>query len=178
MNEEHIFSLDRPAPALLKLYCIKSLLTGPFAIILLPLLFFRYYTLRYNFDNEGITMRWGILFRRQVHLTYARIQDIHLTSGILQRWFNLADVQIQTASGNASAEMVIEGLHEYEDIRNFIYGKMRGHKNRTRHAPVDTVSSAVDGNGYAADIVFKEILEEIRASRKALEDFISREKEQ
>ena len=50
-------------------------------IVLLPYLYFRYHTLRYTFDEEGIDMRVGILFRREVNLTYARIQDIHLRSG-------------------------------------------------------------------------------------------------
>ena len=65
-------------------------------------------------------MRWGILFRREVSLTYRRIQDIHLRSGILQRWLGLADILVQTASGSAGAEMTIEGLQEYEQVREFL----------------------------------------------------------
>ena len=58
-------------------------------------------------------MRWGILFRREITLTYARIQDIHLTSNLVERWLRLARIQIQTASASASAEMTLEGLHEF-----------------------------------------------------------------
>ena len=39
---------------------------------------FRYHTMRYRFDAEGVSMSWGILFRREVLLNYSRIQDIHL----------------------------------------------------------------------------------------------------
>jgi membrane protein YdbS with pleckstrin-like domain len=121
---EAIFALERPHPNLWKLYVIREICTGPAAIILLPYLYFRYHTLRYRFDAEGIHMKVGILFRREVNVTYARIQDIHLSSGLIQRWLGLADVQIQTASGNAGAELTVEGFMEYEAIRDFLYAKI------------------------------------------------------
>ena len=121
-----IFALERPDPALWKLYIIHALLTGPGIVFVLPLYYFRYRTLRYRFDEEGIHMRVGILFRREVNLTYARIQDIHLNSGLIQRWLGLADIQIQTASGATGAELVIEGFKEFEEIRDFLYTRMRG----------------------------------------------------
>jgi len=95
---ENIRTLERPHPDLLKYYIITAIFTGPGIIAALPYLFFRYHTLRYRFDDEGIHMKVGILFRREINLTYARIQDIHLRSGFIQRWLGLANVQIQTAS--------------------------------------------------------------------------------
>lgn len=118
--------ITRPAPALMKYYLIVSLLTGPgFLLLILPL-FFRYETLRYRFDDEGISMSWGLLWRREVYLTYRRIQDIHLTRNILQRWLGLATVSVQTASGSATPEMSIEGILEADALRDFLYTKMRG----------------------------------------------------
>jgi putative membrane protein len=108
-------------------YTLVCLLTGPlFPIIIIPH-YFRYHTMRYRFDQDGISMRWGILFRKEVNLTYTRIQDIHLTSNLIERWLGLAKIQVQTASGTSSAEMTIEGIKEYELVRDFIYSKMRGH---------------------------------------------------
>ena len=62
-------------------------------------------------------MRWGILFRREIHLTYARIQDIHLRSNVVERWLGLARLLIQTASGSSGAEMTLEGIPEFEELR-------------------------------------------------------------
>jgi putative membrane protein len=73
-------------------------------------------------------MKVGILFRREVNLTYARIQDIHLRSNILQRWLGLGNVQIQTASGSSGPELIIEGFKEFEAIRDFLYTRMRGYQ--------------------------------------------------
>jgi uncharacterized membrane protein YdbT with pleckstrin-like domain len=71
-------------------------------------------------------MRWGILFRREVSLTFARIQDIHLTSNFVERWLGLGKIQVQTASGSAKAEMTVEGVLQYAALRNFLYERMRG----------------------------------------------------
>lgn len=116
----------RPARALMKYYLLESLASGPGICILLPLRYFRYHTLRYVFDQEGVTVRWGILFRREVSLTYARIQDIHLVSNVFERWLGIGRVQVQTASGQSGAEITIEGLPDYEAVRDELYKRMRG----------------------------------------------------
>ena len=159
-------SLDRPEPALWKLYVIRAFLTGPGLIGLLPYLYFRYHTLRYRFDAEGVHMRVGILFRREVNVTYARIQDIHLSSGFIQRWLGLADVQIQTASGTSGAELTIEGFRCSEAIRDFLYARMRGARD---HAIASTTAPIA----HAADRELVELLhgisEQLRLTRTALE---------
>lgn len=131
---EMIRGLNQPDPALWKYYVIRAILSGPGIIASLPYLYFRYHTLRYRFDEEGIHMRVGILFRREVNLTYARIQDIHLRSGLIQRWLGLANVQVQTASGSSGPELTIEGFKQFEAIRDFLYTRMRGYQSKKTSA--------------------------------------------
>ncbi|MFA6293321.1 MAG: PH domain-containing protein [Victivallales bacterium] len=171
MNETDIYQIQRPSPMLLKLYIIRSILSGPFIIFSLPVLLFRYYTLKYRFDGEGISMRWGFIFRREVNLTYARIQDIHLTSGVIQRWLGLADLKIQTASGSAEPEMTIEGIIEYEKLRDFLYTKMRGYRDLAlaKHAAPSAVSAHSVQIGGDAVKILTGIGNELRATREALE---------
>ena len=117
---------ERPDERLLRYYTIVSLVTiVGFPFVFLPLLC-RYLTLRYTFDDEGVTMRWGVLMRREIVLTYRRIQDIHVTRNLLQRWLGIATLSIQTASGSASAEMTIEGVTAPDELRDFLYRRMRG----------------------------------------------------
>lgn len=167
-SEERIFAIDRPHPRLLKLYMIRAVLTGPGLVVLIPLLYFRYETMRFKFDAEGIHMSWGILFRKQVNLTYARIQDIHLTSGIIQRWLGLADVKIQTASGSSGAEMTLEGLLEFEAIRDFLYTRMRGYRDR-QVTSASAVAPIQGGTSADAAALLREAVDELRAARFALE---------
>ena len=165
--QAQIFSIRRPAPELFKYYVLSSFLFGPLFFIPLIYFYFRYHTLRYSFDEEGISMKWGILFRREIMLTYARIQDIHLTSNLVERWLRLARIQIQTASASASAEMTIEGLHEFELVRDFLYSKMRG----VRHAPATTSAQPVTAPAASNDLAaaLREVSAELRGVREALE---------
>lgn len=110
-------------------------------------------------------MRWGLLFRRESTLTYARIQDIHLTSNILERWLGLARIQIQTASASAAAEMTIEGLHEFEAVRDFLYSKMRGVRDA---GGANAPTGGTDAAGGLA-VTLREVAAELRAVREALE---------
>jgi uncharacterized membrane protein YdbT with pleckstrin-like domain len=122
------YAITRPAPVLMTYYGLVSLLAGPMFFVPLVPLWLKYLTLRYKFDDKGISMSWGILFRREVLLTYRRIQDIHLTRNIVQRWLGLATVSVQTASGSATAEMAIEGILQADALRDFLYAQMRGAK--------------------------------------------------
>lgn len=171
LDEQKILALERPHPALWKYYIITAIFTGPGIVFTLPYLFFRYHTLRYRFDAEGIHMRVGILFRREVNLTYARIQDIHLRSGFIQRWLGLANLEVQTASGSATAELVIEGFKEYEAIRDFLYTRMRGYQ--TRQSPpanvvAPTATSVAGGNEEMVSLLLG-IRDELRQTRELLE---------
>jgi len=87
-----IFALTRPDDKLLWLYVIYSLFANIFFLFALIPLFFRFKTLRYRFDAEGVSVAHGILWRRETYLTYARIQDIHVSRNIFERWLGLGKV--------------------------------------------------------------------------------------
>ena len=168
-REEAVLAIQRPHANLLKYYVLSGLLSGPLAPFVLPYRYFRYHTMRYRFDAEGIAMAWGILFRREISLTYARIQDIHLSSNLMERWLGLARIQIQTASGSSRAEMTLEGLREFEAVRDFLYSKMRGAKLHGAAAPGgagEPAGHAAAGPELAA--VLSEVAAELRAVREAL----------
>ena len=154
--------ITRPAPALMTYYVIIALLTGPgFFFAILPL-FFKYETLRYRFDDDGISISWGILFRREVYLTYRRIQDIHLTRNLLQRWMGIATVSVQTASGNATPEASIEGIVAADQLRDFLYAQMRGVRE---HLPADAAHEPAVAASADEPL---ELLREIRDSLQRL----------
>lgn len=147
--------ITRPSNRLVWQYLAWSLATVIFFPFVFPPLLCKFLTLRYRFDDEGVSMSWGVLFRREISLTYARIQDIHVYRGVIERWLGIASLAIQTASGNAGAEMLIQGVEDYEAVRDFLYGKMRGHQD-DEEAPQDRASQAL------------ELLEEIRRDMAAI----------
>jgi uncharacterized protein len=166
VDEASIYAIERPHRDLWHYYLLSCLVIPPlFPIVVLPA-YFRYHTMRYKFTDEGISMRWGILFRREIILNYARIQDIHLRSNFVERWFGLARVLVQTASGNAGAEMTIEGIKEFEAVRDFLYSKMRGVKDP--HAP-KAVAPANAGHDTELAAALREVAHELRETRLALQ---------
>ena len=104
-TDRHIQAIERPDKALWTYYLLSALVIPPLFPLIAPYLWFRYSTMRYKFTDDGISMSWGILFRREIIVNYARIQDIHLRSNFVERWLGLARVLVQTASGNAGAEL-------------------------------------------------------------------------
>ena len=159
----------RPVRALLNYYIIVSLLTVVgFPFFILPLVF-RYHTLRYKFDDDGITMSWGVLFRREIFLTYRRIQDIHVSRGIIQRQLGLATVSVQTASGSAGAQMAIEGIGDPQGLRDYLYAKMRGSRGvstqeQAAESETTTEQHAESGRDEALELL-REILVQVKAMR-------------
>jgi uncharacterized membrane protein YdbT with pleckstrin-like domain len=157
-------SITRPDPALLTYYIIVAVLTlVGFPFVFLPL-YFKYHTLKYAFDDKGVSMSWGILFHRQIYLTYRRIQDIHVSRNFIQRWFGLASVAVQTASGSAGAEMSIEGIRNPEALRDYLYSQMRGAKDGGEDAEADA-DADTPGAGDEALALLKEIRDELRRLR-------------
>lgn len=166
-DEASILAIDRPDPKLWTYYILCCLAVLPLAPLLLPIHWFRYHSMRYRFTDEGVSMSWGILFRRQILLNYARIQDIHLHSNVVERWLGLARLQIQTASGSASAEMTLEGLTQFEEVRDFLYSRMRGVKEVSPAHPAAVAPlEGVRNEDLAA--LLREIAQELRALREAL----------
>src|ERR1051325_5493781 len=134
-DDLRIQAIERPDKALWTYYVLQCLAFLPaFPILILPN-YFRYHTMRYKFGDHGISMSWGVLFRREIIVNYARIQDIHLKSNIVERWLGLARILVQTASGSQSTELTIEGIKEFELLRDFLYSRMRGVKDHRVTAP-------------------------------------------
>jgi putative membrane protein len=162
--------LRTPHPNLLVYWCLQSLVLGPlFPVLLLPR-FFKYRSLRYHLEEEGVAAEWGVLFRHEISLGYSRIQDIHLASNLLERWLGLARIQVQTASGASAAEMTIEGLQDYAEVRDWIYSRMRG---AVRRGPSSLAAEGVASPAEAtADPVVRalgEVAGELRRVRELLE---------
>ncbi|MCC6231072.1 MAG: PH domain-containing protein [Verrucomicrobiales bacterium] len=162
--------MERPDPRLLTCYLLGALVVPPAFPFLAVYLYCRYHTLRYRFDESGISMRWGILFRRETVVNYARIQDIQIRANILERWLGLARIELQTAAGSSSAEMTLEGFTNVEAVRDFLYSRMRGARgdlSESRVAVLGGEGATVPAESLAQ--ILQEVASELRAIREKLE---------
>jgi putative membrane protein len=154
-------AITRPDRRLLWYYTLLAVCSGPaFPFVFLPL-FFKYETLKYRFDDSGISMSWGILFRREIYLTYRRIQDIHLTRNIVQRWLGLATVAVQTASGSATPEISIDGILQADQLRDYLYARMRGARGEPEGPDKEPAGQDRDGEAVA---LLREIRDALRTA--------------
>ncbi len=156
-----IARLERPREELLTWYVLKALATLLAFPLTMLLFYFRYHTLRYKFDEEGIHMSWGILMRHEIMLNYSRIQDIQLHSNLVERWLGLTRIEVQTAAGAADSEMTLEGLPNPEAMRDFLYSRMRG-----AHTGAPAAANAAPEPLQA---VLLEVAAELRSIREILE---------
>jgi putative membrane protein len=152
-----IAAITRPREELFTYYFLRALTTLLAFPVTMAVLYFRYHTMRYEFSEQGIRMRWGIIFRNEVVLNYVRIQDIHLRSNAIERWLGLARIEIQTASGSSNAEMTLEGIPDPGAMRDFLYSQMRGATNSAAKSSADLAS------------ILHEVASEMHAIRVAIE---------
>jgi putative membrane protein len=125
----------KPDETLLKYYFTYSLLWLIFFPIVFAAKYIRYRTLRYVFTDKEITMSWGGIQKQSISVSYERVQDIQLSSGPIERQFSLAKVQLQTASGDANAEIVLEGFLHPIEVRDQLYEKIQQAKYPDQENP-------------------------------------------
>ncbi|HUG12670.1 MAG TPA: PH domain-containing protein [Opitutaceae bacterium] len=168
-DEAAILAIERPHKSLWTYYLLACIAIPPlFPFVIIPA-YFRFHTMRYRFTSEGISMRWGVLFRREIIVNYARIQDIHLRSNIVERWLGLARILIQTASGSSSAEMTLEGIPQFEAVRDYLYDRMRGVKDHGHKPAASNAPQAGGDDNTELALLLREVASELRAVRQQLE---------
>lgn len=126
--------LDRPEKVIVTYAVIFSLCFGPFCIFVFPYLMLRYRTLHYRVDADRITSAWGKLTHHEVSVAFERVQDIHLHRNLIHRMLGLARIEIQTAGGDANAEIKIEGFRQYEALRVALFERVQAAR-RKKEAP-------------------------------------------
>lgn len=168
VNADHVYRITRPSTKLLTYYFVRSLLALPVFPIVFLYHFIIFKTLRYQFTDEGVSKSWGRLWKKEVYLTYSRIQDIHLSRDLIQRWIGLASIHLQTASAGSKPEMSIDGFLEFEMLRDFLYSRMRGAQSGPEYSEVAEPPVAAEGNDELLPLL-GEIRDELRAMRRTIE---------
>lgn len=154
-------------------WLIPMLLFGMFMInlfISVPILFILiftaywinkyYFTMIYKLSGNEMIWRRGVWFKKTGVVPYNRITNIDIAQGPVSRKFGIASLKIQTAGYSAptarSSEIKIEGMEDFEEIRELIMGFVSGKK------PV-----AVET--YEEEDVSPNVLNELVKIRKLLE---------
>jgi membrane protein YdbS with pleckstrin-like domain len=92
----------------------------------------KYYdTMVYKLTENEIVWRRGVWFKSTGIVPYNRITNIDITQGPISRKLGIAALKIQTAgySGQqARAEIRIEGMEKFEELKELVMGFVKGKK--------------------------------------------------
>ncbi len=176
----------KPSPQFKKRYYIYLLLTviliilpgyliilifAPFeitfvvtAIILAIILFLAYWvpeyydSMTYRLNENEIVWHRGVWFKNTGIVPYSRITNVDITQGPISRRLGIADLRIQTAgySGQPQAEIRIEGIENFEELRDLIMSFVKGR-------------ATVAEETYEKEDINLKILDELIKIRKLLE---------
>ena len=79
----------------------------------------------YLLRERDISYKTGLIYYKQISVTFNRIQHVEVSQGILGKLFHLSSVKIYTAGGNAS-DLSIPGLNvsDAQKLKAFISEKI------------------------------------------------------
>jgi putative membrane protein len=95
----------------------------------------RWDTTRWWVDRNGIHKRSGLFTTKQTDIPWSRMQALDLEQGVVQRWYGVHSVHVQTGGGGAAGEIVLEAIwaEELQGLRELF----AAHGGSTGPPPVD-----------------------------------------
>gem|GEM_PF-7111729 len=86
--------------------------------------FFGYFFMSYDFREDSIRVRGGIIWKSDKNIPYHKLTDATLNQGPIQRMFGFADIHLQTA-GSSGVEAMLCGINGADNIQEKIRQKIK-----------------------------------------------------
>ena len=84
----------------------------------------RYLTYRFSYGDNELVIRSGLLFKKERHIPYARIQNIDAVQNVLHRLLNVVDIRIETGGGqSAEATMSVLPVSALTAMRQRVFAE-------------------------------------------------------
>ncbi len=77
----------------------------------------------YSLTNHKLEMRYGIIAKVVRNIPLRNIQDVTVTASVWQRFLNLGDIEIDSAS--EAGKIILDDIHHPERYANQILGELR-----------------------------------------------------
>lgn len=123
-----------------------------------------YRSLAFSIEPDAILLHKGVFWKRRTTVPYAKITNIDITQGPVERHYKLSKLHIQTAGSNAAnnavAELLMCGITDPEGFKDMIMSRIH------KPASVDAAPLPVDAG---SNELLHEILMEIRMMREAVQ---------
>lgn len=145
-------------------------------VLLIPVLFWipkAYRIVEYVIDDDSIKMQAGVVWKKNVTVPYTKITNIDITSGPIQRKFNIGTIHVQTAGYGGQqgqkAELKINGVKEAGKLRDIIIDRIGSYRNSYQKKAMEAGRIQEEKIGSGNNLILKDILDELKNIGKKLE---------
>ena len=84
----------------------------------------RYVSYRYRYDPNEMVIRSGLVFRRERHIPYGRIQNVDAVQNVLHRLLKVVEVRVETGGGQApEATMSVLPVGAFQEMRARVFAE-------------------------------------------------------
>jgi len=88
----------------------------------------RYLTFRLRYDERELVIRWGLLFRHERHVPYARIQNVDAVQNAFHRLFSVVEIRVETGGGKEEeARLSVLPRAAFDEIRSRVSSSRPAH---------------------------------------------------
>jgi uncharacterized membrane protein YdbT with pleckstrin-like domain len=99
----------------------------------------------YVVTDRSLLIRQGVWIVREITLTFANAQNVHVKQGPVERLFGFSNVEVDTAGGGGKKnesgvqghQAVLRGLDNPQEVRNLILDLLRRHRTTGLGDPDD-----------------------------------------
>lgn len=114
----------------------------------------KYITYKYTLEDQGIRIKYGLIFRKNTYIPYERIQTVQKKQWFFFIPFNVCQILIETAGGNgkAEADLVAVPVGVVDELKDLRDGKKRHPRSRARNrGNLSRSSRSTRKNGHATN---------------------------
>ncbi|MDZ7837561.1 MAG: PH domain-containing protein [Actinomycetota bacterium] len=87
-----------------------------------------YRVAEYSIGKNGVKMKWGVLWKKEVNVPYAKITNVDITRGPLERALNIGTIHLQTAGAGGQqgqkAELKLPGIEHLNSVQKTVIAKI------------------------------------------------------
>jgi putative membrane protein len=111
----------------------------------------RYLTFRLRYDGDELVIRSGLIFRRERHVPFSRIQNVDAVQNVFHRLFGVVEVRVETGGGQEEeARLSVLPLAAFDDMRRRVFER--------RSAPAPDVAEQTPAGETLVHLDLRELL--------------------
>ena len=130
----------------------------------------------YKISDRSLRIREGVIFVREMTMTFANIQNISISQGPIERFFKIADLKVETAGGGGAIRPdhsnqhpvfsmhigVFKGIDNHDEVRDMMLARLKKLRDSGLGDTDDTVAASVENEKQSAGSTSNDFTETLK----------------